>query len=204
VVSNLYPFEATVASGADPQTVIENIDIGEPTLIRAAPKNHEWVAVVVSPDRYNEIVDAIERGGTTAEMRVDLAREAFFRTAQYDAAIVNWFHDTDSRDRFVLPLELTQPLRYGENPHQPAALYSSGSSQGWWARTDQLQGKEMSFNNYADADAAWRLVNDLPGPSVAILNYCIHFPGKYGVSFRVIPTRLHRFGFRITRAPLRW
>ncbi len=171
VVSNLYPFEAAVASGADPQTVIENVDIGGPTLIRAAAKNHEWVAVVVSPDRYTEIIDAIERGGTTAELRADLAREAFFRTAQYDAAIVNWLHDTDRRDRFVLPLELTQPLRYGENPHQPAALYSSGSSQGWWARTDQIQGKEMSFNNYADADAAWRLVNDLPEPSIAILKH---------------------------------
>jgi phosphoribosylaminoimidazolecarboxamide formyltransferase/IMP cyclohydrolase len=171
VVSNLYPFEATVASGAEYQTVIENIDIGGPTLIRAAAKNHDWVAVVVSPDRYDEIIGAIEGGGTTAELRADLAREAFFRTAQYDAAIVNWFHSADGRDKLVLPLQITAPLRYGENPHQSAALYSSGSSEGWWARAEQLQGKEMSFNNYADADAAWRLVNDLPELSVAILKH---------------------------------
>ena len=171
VVSNLYPFEATVASGAEYQTVIENIDIGGPTLIRAAAKNHDWVAVVVSPDRYDEVIEAIEGGGTTAELRVDLAREAFFRTAGYDAAIVNWFHSADRPDKLVLPLQMTASLRYGENPHQPAALYSSGSSEGWWARAEQLQGKEMSFNNYADADAAWRLVNDLPSPSVAILKH---------------------------------
>ncbi len=171
VVSNLYPFEAKVAGGADYATVIENIDIGGPTLIRAAAKNHDWIAVVVSPDRYDEIIAGIESGGTTAEFRADLAREAFFRTAQYDAAIVNWLHAGDDQSKLVLPLELTTPLRYGENPHQPAALYSSGSSQGWWNRAEQLQGKEMSFNNYADADAAWRLVNDLPEPSVAIVKH---------------------------------
>ena len=171
VVSNLYPFEATVASDADYATAIENIDIGGPTLIRAAAKNHDWVAVVVSPDRYDEIIAAIESGGTSAELRADLAREAFFRTSQYDAAIVNWLHADDGQRKLVLPLELTTSLRYGENPHQPAALYSSGSSQGWWNRAEQLQGKEMSFNNYADADAAWRLVNDLPEPSVAILKH---------------------------------
>jgi phosphoribosylaminoimidazolecarboxamide formyltransferase/IMP cyclohydrolase len=171
VVSNLYPFETTVAGGADYATAIENIDIGGPTLIRAAAKNHDWVAVVVSPDRYDEIIAAIESGGTTAELRADLAREAFFRTAQYDAAIVNWLNAEDDQSKLVLPLELTTPLRYGENPHQPAALYSSGSSQGWWNQAEQLQGKEMSFNNYADADAAWRLVNDLPEPSVAILKH---------------------------------
>ncbi|MCL1601010.1 MAG: bifunctional phosphoribosylaminoimidazolecarboxamide formyltransferase/IMP cyclohydrolase [Actinomycetia bacterium] len=171
VVSNLYPFEATVASDADYATAIENIDIGGPTLIRAAAKNHDWVAVVVSSDRYDEIIAAIESGGTSAELRTDLAREAFFRTAQYDAAIVNWLHAEDGQRKLVLPLERTTTLRYGENPHQPAALYSSGSSQGWWNRAEQLQGKEMSFNNYADADAAWRLVNDLPEPSVAILKH---------------------------------
>lgn len=171
VVSNLYPFEATVAGDADYGTAIENIDIGGPALIRAAAKNHEWVAVVVSPDRYDEIIVAVERGGTSAALRAALAREAFFRTAQYDAAIGNWLHAEDTRNRFVLPLELTTPLRYGENPHQPAALYSSGSSQGWWDKAEQIQGKEMSFNNYADADAAWRLANELPERSVAILKH---------------------------------
>jgi phosphoribosylaminoimidazolecarboxamide formyltransferase/IMP cyclohydrolase len=171
VVSNLYPFEAAVASGADHRTVIENIDIGGPTLIRAAAKNHDWVAVVVSPDRYDEMIAAVKGGGTTAELRADLAREAFFRTAQYDAAIVNWLHSKDGRGKLILPLELTASLRYGENPHQRAALYSTGSSEGWWNRANQLQGKEMSFNNYADADAAWRLASDLPQPSVAIVKH---------------------------------
>jgi phosphoribosylaminoimidazolecarboxamide formyltransferase/IMP cyclohydrolase len=171
VVSNLYPFEDAVASGADRRTVIENIDIGGPTLIRAAAKNHDWVAVVVSPNRYDQIIAAVNGGGTTAELRADLAREAFFRTAQYDAAIVNWLHGKDDASRLVLPLELATALRYGENPHQPAALYSTGASQGWWNRAEQVQGKDMSFNNYADADAAWRLVNDLPKPSVAILKH---------------------------------
>lgn len=171
VVANLYPFEKVVAGGADHATAIENIDIGGPTLIRAAAKNHDWVAVVVSPDRYGEIVAEVDAGGTTAELRMALAREAFFRTAKYDAAIVNWLHGRDGQDKLVLPLEVVEPLRYGENPHQPAALYSSGSSDGWWARATRLQGKAMSFNNYADADAAWRLVNDLPENSVAILKH---------------------------------
>jgi len=171
VVSNLYPFEDTIADGADHATAIENIDIGGPTLIRAAAKNHAWVTVVVSPDRYHDVIEAISAGGTTAEFRAELAREAFFRTARYDAAIVNWLHGNDGRDKLVLPLETKASLRYGENPHQQAALYATADTDGWWARSNQLQGKAMSFNNYADADAAWRLVNDLPGTSVAILKH---------------------------------
>jgi len=171
VVSNLYPFEDTIATGADNPTAIENIDIGGPTLIRAAAKNYEWVAVVVSPDRYDDVIEAINTGGTTAGLRAELAREAFFRTAQYDAAIVNWLHSRDGQGKLVLPLEIKASLRYGENPHQPAALYAAPDTNGWWSRTDQVQGKEMSFNNYADADAAWRLVSDLPDTSVAILKH---------------------------------
>jgi phosphoribosylaminoimidazolecarboxamide formyltransferase/IMP cyclohydrolase len=182
VVVNLYPFEETVAGGADYETAIENIDIGGPTMIRAAAKNHDWVAVVVSPDRYDSIVTAVESGGTTAQQRAELAREAFYRTAQYDAAIVNWLHSKDGQDKLVLPLETTASLRYGENPHQPAALYSSGSSEGWWAKAKQLQGKEMSFNNYADADAAWRLATDLPPTSVAILKHMNACGAAYGVT----------------------
>jgi phosphoribosylaminoimidazolecarboxamide formyltransferase/IMP cyclohydrolase len=170
VVVNLYPFEAMVASGAPPAETIENIDIGGSTLIRAAAKNHVWVTTVVSPDRYGEVLHAIASGGTTPEMRADLAREAFFRTAEYDAAIVNWL-ERDGADRLVLPIEKVRDLRYGENPHQPAALYATSNSDGWWATADQLQGKEMSFNNYADADAAWRLVHDLPARSVAIVKH---------------------------------
>ncbi|MEZ5174630.1 MAG: bifunctional phosphoribosylaminoimidazolecarboxamide formyltransferase/IMP cyclohydrolase [Acidimicrobiia bacterium] len=170
VVVNLYPFEATVATGADYATVIENIDIGGPTLIRAAAKNHAWVAVVVSPDQYGEMTDAVAAGGTTAALRADLARAAFYHTARYDAAIVNWFERED-QERIVLPLQRHQALRYGENPQQEAALYALEGSPGWWTKADQLQGKGMSFNNFADADAAWRLVNDLPANSVAILKH---------------------------------
>jgi phosphoribosylaminoimidazolecarboxamide formyltransferase/IMP cyclohydrolase len=170
VVSNLYPFERTVEQGAGDAEVIENIDIGGPTLIRGAAKNHAWVAVVVSPDRYDEVADAVAKGGTTAGLRTELAREAFFRTAAYDGAIVNWL-ERDGADRLVLPLTKEAGLRYGENPHQVAALYAGVDSEGWWKVGDQLQGKEMSFNNYADADAAWRLVSDLPETSVAILKH---------------------------------
>ncbi|GMR02681.1 MAG: bifunctional phosphoribosylaminoimidazolecarboxamide formyltransferase/IMP cyclohydrolase [Acidimicrobiia bacterium] len=170
VVVNLYPFEETVASGADHATAIENIDIGGPTLIRAAAKNHRWVAVVVSPDRYHDVAEAVAGGGTTDEMREHLAREAFFRTARYDAAIVNWL-ESDGADKLVLALGKQASLRYGENPHQTAALYSAGPSTGWWATGSQLQGKEMSFNNYADADAAWKLATDLSEGSVAVLKH---------------------------------
>lgn len=170
VVVNLYPFESTTASGAAQSEAIENIDIGGPTLIRAAAKNHAWVAVVVSPDRYREIIDANAAGGTSTELRSDLAREAFFRTAAYDAAIVNWL-ERDGADRLVLPLVKAHNLRYGENPHQPAAVYAPPGGAGWWTTADQLQGKEMSFNNFADADAAWRLAHDLPTNSIAIIKH---------------------------------
>jgi phosphoribosylaminoimidazolecarboxamide formyltransferase/IMP cyclohydrolase len=170
VVSNLYPFEDTVKSDADDNTIIENIDIGGPTLIRAAAKNHAWVAVVVSPDRYDEVAKSVARGGTTADLRRDLARDAFFVTARYDAAIVNWF-ERDGAQRLVLPLEMKATLRYGENPNQPAGLYSIADSDGWWARGRQIQGKEMSFNNYADADAAWNLVSDLPSGSAVVVKH---------------------------------
>ena len=170
VVVNLYPFEATVAAGAPVAEIVENIDIGGPTLIRAAAKNHAWVTTVVSPDRYAEVADAIDEGGTTASMRESLAREAFFLTAQYDAAIVNWLED-DEADRLALTLSKVSDARYGENPHQPAALYAVGASEGWWAGAELAQGKAMSFNNSADADAAWRLANDLPRGSAAILKH---------------------------------
>ena len=179
VVVNLYPFEATIASGADFDTAIENIDIGGPTAIRSAAKNHKWIATVVSPDRYDDVLAAVRGGGTTPSMRAELAREAFFRTAQYDAAIVNWF-ERDGAGRLALALEKSAGLRYGENPHQAAALYSMPGGAGWWASADQLQGKEMSFNNYADADAAWRLVNDLRPGSVAILKHMNACGAAYG------------------------
>jgi phosphoribosylaminoimidazolecarboxamide formyltransferase/IMP cyclohydrolase len=170
VVVNLYPFEETAASGAPEGEIIEQIDIGGPTMIRAAAKNHAWVATIVSPDRYGEVISAIDAGGTTSDQRKRFAREAFFRTAQYDAAIVNWF-ERDGADRLVLALEQRATLRYGENPHQPAGLYAMADTDGWWNGSRQVQGKEMSFNNWADADAAWRLASDLPEGAVAILKH---------------------------------
>jgi phosphoribosylaminoimidazolecarboxamide formyltransferase/IMP cyclohydrolase len=170
VVVNLYPFEATVAAGAPTADVIENIDIGGPTLIRAAAKNYRHVAVVVSPERYDRVAAAVEDGGTMEDLRLELAREAFFHTARYDAAIVNWF-ERDGAGRLALPLERHASLRYGENPHQEASLYRRNGATGWWVNAERLQGKEMSFNNYADADAAWRLVNDLPPGSAVVLKH---------------------------------
>jgi len=183
VVVSLYPFEAAVAAGASDAEILENIDIGGPTLIRAAAKNHTWVATVVSPDRYTEIADAVSQGGTTAAMRKSLAREAFFRTAQYDAAIVNWFEAEDT-DHLAFALSKAADVRYGENPHQPAALYATGGSTGWWTSAEVVQGKAMSFNNYADADAAWQLANDLPRGSVAILKHMNACGAAIGNSLR--------------------
>jgi len=172
VVVNLYPFEATVAAGATPAEIVEQIDIGGPTLIRAAAKNHAWVGVVVSPRRYDEVADAVEAGGLDATLRRDLAREAFFRTAAYDAAIVEWLEAGDGLpDRLVLALERRRDLRYGENPHQAAALYAAPGAAPWWLQARQLQGKAMSFNNYVDTEAAWRLVNDLDGPAAVVVKH---------------------------------
>jgi phosphoribosylaminoimidazolecarboxamide formyltransferase/IMP cyclohydrolase len=173
VVVNLYPFESTVArSEVTEPEAIEQIDIGGPTLIRAAAKNHAWVGVVVSPDQYEPVALAVENGGLDAELRRTLAAEAFFRTAAYDAAIVKWMGRAEALPpRIVLPLVRTSELRYGENPHQSAAIYSERSGLGWWAAARQLQGKEMSFNNYADAEAAWRLVGEFAGPAAVVVKH---------------------------------
>lgn len=163
VVVNLYPFEATVA---DPSTTwdeaIEQIDIGGVALIRAAAKNQDFVGIVTTPDQYGHVASEIEAGGLEESTRRDLARQAFFRTASYDAAIVNWFESgQEIPDRLSLALERESVLRYGENPHQAAGLYREAGSSPWWWKARLLQGKEMSFNNYLDAEAAWRLANDL-------------------------------------------
>jgi phosphoribosylaminoimidazolecarboxamide formyltransferase/IMP cyclohydrolase len=172
VVVNLYPFEAAVAAGVERVEIIEQIDIGGPALIRAAAKNHAAVGVVVSPDRYEEIAAAVATGGLPAELRLDLAREAFFRTAAYDAAIVTWLERNDTiPGRMAIAIERVHDLRYGENPHQPAGLYASRGENGWWNGARRLQGKDMSFNNYADAEAAWRLVNELPGPGAVVVKH---------------------------------
>jgi phosphoribosylaminoimidazolecarboxamide formyltransferase / IMP cyclohydrolase len=167
VVCNLYPFRETVAdpaAGAD--DIIEKIDIGGPAMIRAAAKNHHHVGVVVSPEQYDEVAKAIESGGLDSEFRRHLAAEAFYHTAAYDAAIVGWL----GRD-MVIPLRHAGSLRYGENPHQEAGLYREEGVPSWWAGADLVQGKEMSFNNYVDAESAWRLAADLGEGSVVVVKH---------------------------------
>ncbi len=168
VVCNLYPFSETLGSGADEGELIEMIDIGGPAMIRAAAKNHRFVGVVVSPAQYQEVAVAVEGGSLGAELRRRLAAAAFFHTAAYDAAIVGWLgHD------MVVPLRRVAELRYGENPHQEAALYRDAGSDPWWASALFHQGKEMSFNNYADAEAVWRLCADLGPGSAAVVKHAI-------------------------------
>lgn len=171
VVVNLYPFEETVAGEASDAEAIEQIDIGGPTMIRAAAKNHRWVGVVVSPDRYDEVAEAVETGGLSAELRRALADAAFATTAAYDAAIASWFEGDQGFGDVSSVLDHTARLRYGENPHQFAALYAEREGEGWWLRADQLQGKAMSFNNYADTEAAWRLVADLARPGAVVIKH---------------------------------
>ncbi len=173
VVVNLYPFEATVAAQTESETdAIEKIDIGGPALVRAAAKNHHRVGVVVDPQQYDEVAAAVEEGGLDADLRRRLAREAFFRTAQYDGAILGWLERGSSLpDHLVIALEKERMLRYGENPHQEAAAYVVPSMASWWAGADHLQGKQMSFNNYLDAEAAWRLVHEFDEPAVTIVKH---------------------------------
>jgi phosphoribosylaminoimidazolecarboxamide formyltransferase/IMP cyclohydrolase len=173
VVVNLYPFEMTVADPAVADAeAIEKIDIGGPTMVRAAAKNHGRVGVVIDPDQYDEVAAAVEAGGLDDGLRSRLARAAFFRTAAYDAAIVAWFERGNILpDRVVLPLEKQRELRYGENPHQQGAAYAPPSSGGWWTSARQLQGKQMSFNNYLDTEAAWRMVQEFDEPAIAIVKH---------------------------------
>lgn len=167
VVCNLYPFRETVANPeATEMEIIEKIDIGGPAMVRAAAKNHHRVTVVVSPDQYDEVAKAVESGEVDADLRRRLAAEAFFHTAAYDAAIVGWLGND-----LVLPLRHQTQLRYGENPHQTASLYLEEGQSPWWARATQHQGKEMSFNNYADTEAAWRLCADLGEGAVVVVKH---------------------------------
>lgn len=167
VVVNLYPFRETVASGAADAEVVEQIDIGGPAMIRGAAKNHATCAVVVSPAVYGDVLDAVRAGGFTLEDRRRLAGQAYAHTASYDVAVANWFSDDASFKGATWDLKAT--LRYGENPHQEAALYTEGS--GGLANAEQLHGKEMSYNNYLDADAAWRAAWDFTDPCVAIIKH---------------------------------
>ncbi|MCW2779204.1 MAG: purH, partial [Frankiales bacterium] len=178
VVVNLYPFTQTVESGASPDECVEQIDIGGPTMVRAAAKNHPSVAVVVSPDSYGEVVAMLEGGGSTFEQRRRLASLAFQHTAAYDVAVASWFANTydasGSENGFPdfvgATWQRSDVLRYGENPHQSAALYLNGFPG--LAAGEQLHGKEMSYNNYVDGDAAWRAAHDHgDAPTVAIIKH---------------------------------
>ncbi len=174
VVVNLYPFTETVASGADFDACVEQIDIGGPSMVRAAAKNHPSVAVVVSPARYDAIRTALTAGGFTRAERTELAVEAFRHTASYDVAVASWLGDQTGEDTFPEWIGGTYSrsnvLRYGENPHQAAALYIQTGQTGL-AQAKQLHGKEMSYNNYTDSDAAWRAAWDHQRPCVAIIKH---------------------------------
>ncbi|MFJ1644480.1 bifunctional phosphoribosylaminoimidazolecarboxamide formyltransferase/IMP cyclohydrolase [Streptomyces sp. NPDC088258] len=177
VVVNLYPFRETVASGATPDECVEQIDIGGPSMVRAAAKNHPSVAVVTSPERYADVLGAVQDGGFDLTTRKRLAAEAFQHTAAYDVAVASWFAegyaaDTDGEgfpDFLGATYTRKNVLRYGENPHQPAALYTS--AEGGLAEAEQLHGKEMSYNNYTDTDAAHRAAYDHAEPCVAIIKH---------------------------------
>ena len=175
LVSNLYPFEETMAGGADFETCIENIDIGGPAMIRAAAKNHAFVAVVTDPDDYSAITAEIDgEGGVTPALRQRLAAAAFARTAAYDAAVSGWFAevlDTPFPPRMTVSGRLAESLRYGENPHQRAALYRSEPARPGIVTGRQLQGKALSFNNINDADAAFELVAEFDRPAIAIIKH---------------------------------
>jgi len=180
VVSNLYPFTDTVASGADQDECVEQIDIGGPSMVRAAAKNHPSVAIVTSPERYDDVLAAVSSGGFTLDERRRLAAEAFVHTATYDVQVASWTANVlaDTSDGTGFPAwvgatwDKSTVLRYGENPHQRAALYADGfvTEQGL-AQATQLHGKEMSYNNYIDADAARRAAHDFDEPAVAIIKH---------------------------------
>jgi phosphoribosylaminoimidazolecarboxamide formyltransferase/IMP cyclohydrolase len=193
VVVNLYPFVQTVQSGAKGDAVVEQIDIGGPAMVRASAKNHANVAIVVDPAKYSEIITAVKDGGTTLAQRRELAYGAFSHTARYDSAVANWFAaelegdwkraagqkgDIENANpgfesAFKLDAQLANVLRYGENSHQAAALYrnSGVNSVAGIAQARQFGGKEMSYNNYVDADAALRAAYDFNEPAVAIIKH---------------------------------
>ncbi|MBC7374391.1 MAG: bifunctional phosphoribosylaminoimidazolecarboxamide formyltransferase/IMP cyclohydrolase [Frankiales bacterium] len=178
VVVNLYPFSATVASGAGADECVEQIDIGGPAMVRSAAKNHPSVAVVVDPQAYGPLLEAVAAGGTTLAQRQRFAALAFAHTAAYDTAVASWFSSVYAPlDDEVFPeflgatLTRASVLRYGENPHQAAALYVHSDAGESLATAQQLHGKAMSYNNYVDTDAALRAANDMVEPCVAIIKH---------------------------------
>ncbi|MBK20458.1 MAG: bifunctional phosphoribosylaminoimidazolecarboxamide formyltransferase/inosine monophosphate cyclohydrolase [Rhodospirillaceae bacterium] len=176
IVVNLYPFEETVAAGADFETCIENIDIGGPSLIRAAAKNHESITVITDTLDYDAVIAEMKEneGATTPELRRQLAARAYAKTAAYDAAIADWFAKQNGDEfpqRHTLAGNRAQIMRYGENPHQSAAFYRTADDRPGVATASQLQGKELSYNNLNDTDAAFELVAEFSEPAVAIIKH---------------------------------
>lgn len=179
VCVNLYPFEATVASGANAETCVENIDIGGPAMVRAAAKNFSHVSILTNPSQYNAFLKALTQGGTTLTERQNWAAEAYAHTARYDSMIARWFvqQTTKEDEGIALPSVLTLSgqcdglLRYGENPHQKAAFYRDGSQRFGLATSQQVQGKALSYNNLNDTDAAFEAVAEFDGPSVVIVKH---------------------------------
>jgi phosphoribosylaminoimidazolecarboxamide formyltransferase/IMP cyclohydrolase len=200
LVSNLYPFRDTVASGATPDECIEQIDIGGPSMVRGAAKNHPSVAVVVQPSAYPQVIEALSAGGFTLEQRRRLAARAFQHTASYDIAVASYLSNVVAPDPSAggfpewtgASWERSDVLRYGENPHQKAALYTH------WrpglAQAELLHGKEMSYNNYVDTDAAWRAAHDHDEPCVAVIkhnNPCGIAVGGHGESIADVHLKAH-------------
>ncbi|MDT5299609.1 MAG: phosphoribosylaminoimidazolecarboxamide formyltransferase / cyclohydrolase, partial [Mycobacterium sp.] len=181
VVANLYPFTETVESGASEDECVEQIDIGGPSMVRASAKNHPSVAVVVDPLGYDGVLAAVRSGGFTLAERKRLASLAFRHTAEYDVAVATWMGSTLAPEGPEASPSLPQwfagtwrrsaVLRYGENPHQGAALYTDDSAWPGLAQAEQLHGKEMSYNNFTDADAAWRAAFDHDDTCVAIIKH---------------------------------
>ncbi|TCK00039.1 bifunctional phosphoribosylaminoimidazolecarboxamide formyltransferase/IMP cyclohydrolase [Nocardia alba] len=181
VVVNLYPFTQTVASGASVDECVEQIDIGGPSMVRAAAKNHPSVGVVVDVTDYDDVLAAVKSGGFTLAERTALAAKAFQHTASYDVAVASWMgsvavpavaEETEQFPGWVAgSWERAAVLRYGENPHQAAALYTSNDGTVGIAQAEQLHGKDMSYNNYTDGDAAWRAAFDFDEPAVAVIKH---------------------------------
>ena len=176
IVVNLYPFEATVAAGADYDTCVENIDIGGPAMIRSAAKNHDGVTIVTDAEDYDAVIEDMKAndGATSPALRRRLAGTAYARTAAYDTAIGRWFaeqNDDAFPRRFSLSGTRVQSLRYGENPHQKAAFYATGNDRPGVATATQIQGKELSYNNLNDTDAAFELAAEFETPAMAIIKH---------------------------------
>ncbi|MGI8697512.1 MAG: bifunctional phosphoribosylaminoimidazolecarboxamide formyltransferase/IMP cyclohydrolase [Mycobacteriales bacterium] len=189
LVSNLYPFRETVAAGADDDGVIEQIDVGGPAMVRAGAKNHPSVAVVTDPADYDDLLAAVRAGGYDLAARRALAARAFAHTAAYDVAVASWFARPDDFPPFAgIALQRADILRYGENPHQQAALYLDRDAAPGLAQAEQLHGKAMSYNNYVDTDAARRAASDFGPPCVAIIKHA----NPCGIALGVDVAEAHR------------